>query len=279
MGLAVGDALGVPFEFLRRDTFSVTDMVGYGTHCQPPGTWSDDTSMTLATLDSFRCLGKIDLNDLMQRFVNWAYYGSYTAHGDMFDIGGTTSRALEKYRKYGKPQNCGGSSARDNGNGSLMRILPLAFIPHTKMDVYQVSALTHAHEISVMACRHYLTVVEKLLSGANKKDALKSLEYECDGVFIRVPIIDEYPREKIQSSGYVVDTLEAALWCFMKTENYRDCVITAVELGDDTDTVAAVAGGLAGIYYGVGGEKGIPEEWIEKIARKEWIAELTAQKA
>lgn len=174
----------------------------------------------------------------------------------------------------GKITNCGGKNYDDNGNGSLMRILPLAFVPHTKMQVYQVSALTHAHDISVLACQYYLMVVEKLLQGMDKTEAVRSLDYECEGIFIRVPIIDRSGREKIKSSGYVVDTLEAALWCLLKTDSCRDCMVTAVELGDDTDTVAAVAGGLAGIYYGVGGEKGIPEEWIDKIARKEWITEL-----
>ena len=116
MGLVVGDALGVPFEFSRRDTFSVTDMVGYGTHYQPAGTWSDDSSMALATLDSFVQLGKLDLKHLMDQFVNWAEHDCFTAHGDAFDIGGTTMRAIEKYQKTGKPQSCGGSSFNDNGN-------------------------------------------------------------------------------------------------------------------------------------------------------------------
>ena len=274
MGLVVGDALGVPFEFKTRDTFRVTDMVGYGTHGQEPGTWSDDSSLALATLESIGRCKKIDPADIMKNFADWLYDACFTAHNEVFDVGGTTRDAIAKYRKTGKATNCGGKGYNDNGNGSLMRILPLAFIPHTKMDVYNVSALTHAHDISVMACQYYLMVAEKLLDSADKTEAVRSLDYECEGTFIRVPIIDRSPREKIKSSGYVVDTLEAALWCLLKTDSYRDCVITAVELGGDTDTVAAVAGGLAGIYYGIGGEKGIPEEWIDKIARKEWIREL-----
>lgn len=274
MGLAVADALGVPFEFKARDTFRVTGMVGYGTHRQPAGTWSDDTSMTLATLASLAEKGKIDLKDMMERFCAWIYEGAYTAHGEVFDFGGTTIRAIEAYKKHGNVRKCGGTSTHSNGNGSLMRILPLAFVPHTSLDICDVSALTHAHGISVLSCRYYLKVAKKLLEGADKREAVKSLDYDCEGEFIRVPIIDCYKREQIKSTGYVLDTLEAALWCLLTTENYRDCVITAVELGDDTDTVAAVAGGLAGIYYGSGGENGIPEEWIAALAKKEYIAEL-----
>lgn len=273
MGLAVGDALGVPYEFMPRDHFRVDGMTGYGTHGQPKGTWSDDTSLALATLESLRRLGKIDLADMMRNFSSWLYDASFTAHGDVFDVGGTTYRAIAKYHRTKNVRTCGEGSASSNGNGSLMRILPLAFVPHTAMDVYGVSALTHAHDTSVLCCRHYLDVAARLLRGEDKTSAVRSLD-DCDGVFIRLPMIDSYPREKIKSTGYVLDTLEAALWCLLKTESYRDCVVTAVELGDDTDTVAAVAGGLAGIYYGVGGERGIPEEWIGALARKDWIAEL-----
>jgi len=276
MGLVVGDALGVPFEFKTRDTFRVTDMVGYGTHGQEPGTWSDDSSLALATLESIGRCKKIDPADIMKNFAYWLCDSCFTANGTVFDVGGTTGNAIVKYCKTRDITSCGGREHNSNGNGSLMRILPLAFIPHTNADVYNVSALTHAHEISVMACQYYLAVAEKLLDGADKTEAVRSLERECKGVFSRVPVIDRSPREVIKSSGYVVDTLEAALWCFLKTDSYRECVITAVELGSDTDTVAAVAGGLAGIYYGVGGDKGIPEEWIEKIARKSWIGKLCA---
>ncbi|MBQ9747581.1 MAG: ADP-ribosylglycohydrolase family protein [Clostridia bacterium] len=273
MGFVVADALGVPFEFKERDSFCAQGMVGYGTHGQPVGTWSDDSSMMLATLESLGRCGRIDFKDIMQNFVSWMNDAAFTAHGELFDIGGTTRRAIEKYDKHGKVRECGERGRFSNGNGSLMRILPLAFVPHTSVDVYDVSALTHAHEISVLSCRYYLQVAEGLLDGVDKTEAVRSLT-DCEGEFVRLPEIDKCRRDQIRSTGYVVDTLEAALWCLLTTESYRDCVLTAVNLGDDTDTVAAVAGGLAGILYGVGGEKGIPTEWIEAVARAEWITAL-----
>jgi ADP-ribosylglycohydrolase len=210
----------------------------------------------------------------MEGFCAWMHCGSYTAHGDVFDFGGTTAYAIGAYTEHGDVRTCGRSSDHSNGNGSLMRILPLAFFPCEESDVRAVSALTHAHDISVLSCLYYLDVAKKLISGADKYDAVKSLSGKCEGIFARIPEIYKYRREEISSTGYVLDTLEAALWCLLKTESYAECVLTAVELGDDTDTVAAVAGGLAGIYYGVGGEKGVPKEWISELARHEWIKKL-----
>lgn len=279
MGLVVGDALGVPFEFKQRDTFKCTDMIGYGTYGQPAGTWSDDSSLTLATLDSLatnKC--EIHLELIMDRFAKWLFRGDYTPHGNTFDVGNTTRYAINKFFFYGvKPEECGGSDISDNGNGSLMRILPLAFIKHSINDIYNLSRLTHAHEISMSGCALYVDMVTALIDGCDKHNAVdEALFYGVPCNFERIETINTSPasRDEIKSTGYVVDTLEAALWCFLNTDNYRDCVLEAVNLGGDTDTIAAVAGGLAGIYYGVGGEKGIPEEWIDQIARKDWIAAL-----
>ena len=237
MGLVVGDALGVPVEFEERDSFQVTDMIGYGTYRQPPGTWSDDSSMTLATLESITRLGRIDLKDIL------------------------------RYAKGEKLENCGGKSFMDNGNGALMRILPIVFIPHTQEEIDAVGGLTHAHEISKIGCRLYLTVAEQILKG-------KEVVFPKEIPYYQIDNLKNLIRDEIKSSGYVVDTLEAALWCFYTTENYKNCVLKAVNLGGDTDTIAAVAGGLAGLFYGCGGKKGIPEEWIAKIAKKDWIKEL-----
>ncbi len=272
-GVIVGDALGVPFEFRRRDSFKVEDMVGFGTHNQPAGTWSDDSSMTLATLDSFLKCDYFNYEDIMNRFSDWLCEGMYCPHGQCFDVGCTTVTAIGKYKEGRDPLACGGKGFQDNGNGSLMRILPIAFVEHTVDDILHLSSLTHAHEISLMCCRIYIQLEENLMTGMKKEQAIKNLTCcvdECENI----PQIVSFPREKIRSTGYVVDTLEAAVWCLMNTENYRDCVIKAVELGDDTDTVAAVTGGLAGIYYGIGGEKGIPKEWINQLARKEWIEDM-----
>lgn len=276
MGLVVADALGVPFEFKKRDTFKATDMTGYGTYNMPIGTWSDDSSLTLATLDSMGRLGRIDLKDIMGNFVYWLANGAFTPYGEVFDVGGTTRKAIAKYNYQGRnPKTCGCGEITDNGNGSLMRILPLAFVEHSINDVHRVSALTHAHDISKSACVFYLLVCDCLLDGMEKHKAVKFTSFvDLPKEFERIKRLDQLTRDEIKSTGYVVDTLEAALWCFIHTHSYKECVLTAVNLGNDTDTVAAVAGGLAGIYYGVGGTKGIPYEWIEQIARKKWIWDL-----
>lgn len=282
MGLVVGDALGVPYEFKQRDTFKCTDMVGYGTYNQPPGTWSDDSSMTLATLESIISNdGKINLDDIMSNFSEWLYNGHFTAHGYVFDVGLTTRNAIFKYINGEQPLKCGGSGIKDNGNGSLMRILPVSFTNYDLYYVAKVSKLTHAHQISIVACVIYHFIVREILAGCLTErlceESMDDVSFYINAIpkeFARIRNLKNLSRDDIKSTGYVVDTLEASLWCFLHTDNYRDCVLEAVNLGGDTDTIAAIAGGLAGIYYGVGGEKGIPEEWIEQIARKEWIKEL-----
>ena len=275
MGLVVGDALGVPFEFRGRDTFKAEDMTGFGTYNQPAGTWSDDSSMTLATIASLMFSGKLDFSDIMHNFYRWLFDGEFTPYGHTFDFGNTTKNAIMKYKLYKvAPLKCGGSSLMDNGNGSLMRILPLAFIKHSTKDIYNLSSLTHAHEISKFACRYYVKIAENLIEGKDKNLAITDVDYEIPEEFKRIRDLERISRDDIKSTGYVVDTLEAALWCLIHTESFKECVLTAVNLGRDTDTIAAVAGGLAGIYYGVGGDRGIPEEWISKIAKKEWIKEL-----
>lgn len=273
LGLIVADALGVPYEFKERDTFTVTGMIGSGTHNQPAGTWSDDSSMALATLDSFIETSKIDYEDIMGRFVRWFDDSAYCPHGECFDIGHTTLTAIGRYKNGYAAVQCGGRGFRDNGNGSLMRILPIAFVEHNVDNILDLSALTHGHSVSMMCCRLYVQLAESLMNGIGKEEAHKKLTC-CIEECRNIPLMKDYPREKIRSSGYVVDSFEAAVWSFVNSESYSDCVIKAIELGDDTDTVAAIAGGLAGIYYGIGGEKGIPEEWIDILARKEWIMEM-----
>ena len=243
-GLAVGDALGVPYEFRPRGTFECTDMIGYGTHGQPAGTWSDDTSMTLATCDSIRELGHIDTADMRDKFVSWIARGEYTIDG-VFDYGGTTARAL----RTGK----GGSGERDNGNGSLMRIAPLVFTDATDEEVREVSAITHAHRTSTESCVTFIELLRSMMNGA-----LPSWALHLKGV----------REQEIKSGGFVRDTLKAATWCFVNTSSYEDCVLAAVNLGDDTDTTAAVAGALAGTAYGI---EAIPQEWVDTLRGKELI--------
>lgn len=289
MGLVVGDALGVPMEFKKRDTFTVTDMTGYGTYNQPPGTWSDDSSLTLATLDSMAKLGKVDPADIMQNFFYWLNDGMFTPYGKVFDVGGGTRRAIARFANGKDAAKCGGKTRMDNGNGALMRILPVAMMPdrtYKQVDILSVAHLTHAHFISDFACLVYTVIVENLMDGLNKEEAvsvgIQRLQHNIENIsmlteYNRLPNIQTLKRAEIRSSGYVVDTLEAALWCFLNTNTYRDCVLAAVNLGEDTDTVAAVAGGLAGIYYGCGGESGVPDEWIAQIPRRDWIKGLCAE--
>ena len=286
MGLAVGDALGVPVEFKKRDTYTVTDMTGYGTYNQPPGTWSDDSSLTLATLDSMVKLGKIDPADIMQNFFYWLNDGMFTPYGKVFDVGGGTRRAISRYANGKEPAKCGGKTRMDNGNGALMRILPVAMLPdypEKQSELLSVAHLTHAHFISDFGCMVYTAIVENLMNGIPKDEAVLNGIQKFKPQLETVSMLGDYfklldlewlERTFVKSSGYVADTLEAALWCFLNTNSYRDCVLAAVNLGEDTDTIAAVAGGLAGIYYGCGGESGIPDEWIAQIPRRDWIKAL-----
>lgn len=263
LGLAIGDALGVPYEFKKRGSFLCTEMVGYGTHNQPEGTWSDDTSMVLATLDSLKSNdGKIVPKDMFERFNYWLLYGDYTAHGEVFDAGIATCKALQT----GKSQ----TGESDNGNGSLMRILPLAFVPCTDDEIRAVSAITHGHRISMDACVIYVHIAKRLLAGESICEIIPTLQY--DKPFDRLHRIDQISTSEIKSSGYVVDTLEAALWAVShksnnadKEKSFRNDLLDAVNLGQDTDTVGAVAGGLAGIIYGLDEVS----DWVETLQNRE----------
>lgn len=244
-GQAVADALGVPYEFRPRGTFLCTGMIGHGSHNQPAGTWSDDTSMALAICDSYRELGRIDVEDIRARFVRWYRQGAYTIDG-LFDIGNATRAALERGH--------GLSGEWDNGNGSLMRTVPLAYTDATDDEVRAVSAITHAHAVSTEACVAMVKVARELIGGAEVADVAGDAAGRS--------------AKGIKSGGYVRDTYEAALWCLANTSSYAECVLAAVNLGDDTDTTAAVAGALAGIVYGM---EGIPDEWLSALRGAEVI--------
>lgn len=245
-GAAIGDALGVPYEFKRRGTFTCTDMVGYGTHRQPAGTWSDDTAMMLATCDSLRACQGVNKTDLLMRFRSWAKRGAYTPDGVVFDIGNTVATALAL--------GFGQDDLYSNGNGSLMRIAPLAFCGATDGEIRIASAVTHAHELSMNACVMFVHMLRK---AAYDVDALRdNLMLEFGGI----------PRDQIKSGGFVSDTFRSALWCFVHTSTYVDCVLEAVNLGSDTDTTACVAGALAGVAYG---RDTIPQKWIDTLRGKD----------
>lgn len=290
LGFAVGDALGVPGEFMSRDELAsnpIDDMRGGGAHGQLAGTWSDDTSMTLCMMDSLMEKG-IDYEDQMLRFSDWLWNATNTARDEVFDVGGTTKHAIFAFCRGTPPLECGETAEFCCGNGSLMRVLPVALYligqyKISKLDdqsafiIHNTSKCTHAHLRCLMACGIYCAVVFQLYNGGHLSTAVKAgissamSYYRRKSEFIDVypefealKDIALWPEEQLRGSGYVIHTLQAALWCLLKTTNYRDCVLAAIRLGEDTDTTAAVAGGLSGLWYGV---EAIPNGWLEKLAK------------
>ncbi len=293
IGFVVGDAMGVPLEFTPREELlkkPVTKMIGNGTYNLPAGTWSDDTSMMIATIDSINAKNGIDLKDIALKFSAFKNHASYTATGEVFDIGNTCRMAIDKFEENREdPTLCGIDDINANGNGSLMRILPIAYYAiEKKLKEYeilelvrQISSMTHAHEISVMGCYFYVRYVIFLLNGKDKYSAYsmaKCVDYgmfkeETQEVYSRL-IKDDISKVKvndIKSTGYIVDSLEAAIWVTLKSENYKEAVIGAINLGGDTDTIGALTGALAGIVYGY---DFIPEEWKDAIAKKEYLMDI-----
>jgi ADP-ribosylglycohydrolase len=293
LGVAIGDALGVPVEFKSRDFLRenpVVDMIGFGTHKVPAGTFSDDSSLTFCLAEAL--LQDFDLNTIGQNFLRWCNDNYWTATGVIFDIGNATQEAMCQLSKGIKPELAGGTDGNSNGNGSLMRILPLAFYlldkeSHERFEITKlVSSVTHAHIRSIIACYYYLEFARQLLDGKDKFKIYNDLKQEISDdllFFADIPSeialfdrllkgnIYELPEEKIQSTGYVLYTLEASIWCLLTTDNYKDAVLKAINLGDDTDTTGAVTGGLAGLLYGY---VNIPMNWIAQIARRDDIEDL-----
>lgn len=292
-GFIVGDALGVPYEFSTRNMMKenpAVGMTGYGTYNQPPGTWSDDTSMMLCVLENIINQGTI--NDLAKLFLQWYKEDYMTPHGELFDIGITTSRALGNLIRGAKPSQSGLNDEMSAGNGSLMRSLPYAFVEDIAKSIFDMALenrITHRHHLCSLSCVYYVKMLRSLLDGKEKHEAIqiaagylrkgwRLTDSEDDHFDARqkfAKLFDknfhEFPESEIQSTGYVISTLEAVVWCFLNTENYKDAVLKAVNLGGDTDTIAALTGGLAGLYYGY---KAIPENWISCIANKQLINQL-----
>lgn len=303
-GVAIGDATGCPVQFFRREqvkALKITDMIGHGVYNKPEGTWTDDTSMTLALADSIGSLGKVDYEDIMKNFVKWLYKAGFTTEKKSFDIGRGCYRAIVNFKDGISPVDCGGKDYADNGNGSLMRISPIVFYLISKFGenylddeaatdqafeiVSNVSSLTHAHPVARFGCIVYCALLTGVLNGI-KKDELRQKIFPVIGSYVRrhpeyqdaVEVYDrifhlipgnnfaELPEEEIKSSGFVLDTLESAIWCFYNSENYRDCILKAVNLGGDTDSIAAIAGALAGPYYGE-----LPEDWVKTVRGKKLL--------
>lgn len=298
LGVCVGDALGLPVQFeqrLNRRLSPVTEMIGYGVFNLPPGSWSDDSSLTLCLVDAIIEGDATNTEELLtliaKNFCRWYTEGYLTPFDKAYDIGGATIRAVNRLLNGFSPQESGGGDENSNGNGSLMRILPIAFC-HNLMSLPEllalsdrVSAITHAHPRARIACGIYISIAVRLLQGdslsiAYQKgvEAIKPLYQHSPYVgemhhFERVldGDIDQLPTAEIYSSGYVVDTLEASLWCLLTTHSYSEALLKAVNLGEDTDTTAAVTGGLAGIYYGL---EAIPQHWLNQLAKLDEIVEL-----
>lgn len=267
LGLAIGDAVGTTVEFRTRDTFEpVTDMVGKGPFNLPAGYFTDDTSMALCLAESLIEHPELDRNDLLNRFSKWYREGVNSPTGRCFDIGGTTSSAIVNWEKTGSVLNNTGSW--DAGNGSIMRLAPAVIKYHNDSDRAIATAIMQGETThgSVEACDSCDLLARVLLIAyaTDDKNAVLSVDAQdhwADSVKNILTTLD-VSRDEVKSSGYVIHTLHAALWCFKNTDNFRDAILLATNLGGDADTVAAVTGQIAGAYYGM---SGIPIMWLDKL--------------
>lgn len=292
IGHAVGDAMGFPTEFSKREELlqsPVIEMIDSPDVGQPTGSWSDDTAMEIATIDSFIQKKYFDYKDIMDKWVKWISKSEYTPTGVAFDIGRTCLKAIKKYCNGTAPLECGSTSMNENGNGSLMRILPVALYAYSKkLDdtsihklTNEVSSLTHAHEVSRLGCYIYVQFIICLLKGNTKHEAYKHIQ-DLDYRSFSIDSINHYARilnnqiefqilDNIKSTGYIVDTLESAMWIFMNAQHYKEAIIASTNIGGDTDTIGAIVGSMAGIYYGF---EDIPSSWLDKLQRKDYLMEL-----
>jgi len=300
LGVALGDALGVPYEFKSHEEMienPANDMVGYGTYNLPEGTWSDDSSLTFCLAESLT--NGYDLADQAKNFIAWRDENYWTPRGHVFDIGMTTTQAISRLKEILNSNDNEELNRQkyygdeyDNGNGSLMRIIPLLFYikgrPIEKQFeiIWEVAALTHRHIRGAMCCLIYLRLAEHLLNGKEKEAAYFSMQKEVlafwqsmefsqneQKLFIRLMERDvrDMKYRELRSGGYVMESIESSIWCFLQRDSFEEITLAAVNLGHDTDTTAAIAGGLAGLFYGI---EGVPKHWINSLARKEDIIDL-----
>ncbi|RWO88608.1 ADP-ribosylglycohydrolase family protein [Mesorhizobium sp.] len=263
LGLAVGDAIGAAIEFTDKPEFTlVEDMIGGGPHRLKPGQWTDDTAMALALAESLQADSMLDAGDLMHRFVGWWKSGTLSCTGTCFDIGITTRGALDRYLRTGDPY-AGSEDPRASGNGGIMRLSPVA-IRHwrnleTALDVARrQTRTTHGSPQTVAASILLTRLLAQAIEGHSLTEILTGPEADVvEGGFRGLH------RNQITGSGYVVESLQAALWAVNRTTDFRSAVLMAANLGDDADTTAAIAGQLAGAVYGA---SGIPEEWLTRLA-------------
>lgn len=293
LGFIIGDALGVPLEFKKRDLFKnnkVIDMIS-SDRVGAKGVWSDDSSMVIATMKSIiDNKGKINYESIMDNFILWVSNKDFIAIDKAFGIGRATFFALGNYhnKRYEKITECGMKGFNYNGNGSLMRILPIVYYCYYKKlnddEIYNlvkdISSLTHSHEISILGCFIYVLLVIELLSGKEKENAYSNVRKYNYRKYFSLENIKYYDQllnndiskldvDSISSMGFVVDTLEAVIWCFINNNSYDKCVIEAINLGNDSDTIGALVGGLSGIYYG-----NLPSKWLDSIVKKDYLLQL-----
>ena len=310
IGQAVGDAFGVPVEFMSRDEvrkLDIQDMVGcdcpvhftsYWSEQIPSGAWSDDTSMTIAAMSSIiQNGGKIDYDDVMKQFWAWWDEGKYASLDHPFGLGGTISSALQRYRNGVPATDCGGKNVMDNGNGALMRIFPFSMYciqnelseDDTLAIIRKAAGITHGHDINALSCFIYTLYLDECIRTRNPEMAYRnSIRYHTG--YFRDKFSEEAVRahetlftklqensfdpDSIKESGYVVDSLMIAIYSILHTKTYEDAVRMAVNFGYDTDTNAAITGSIAGAMYG---QEQIPERWLNRIRRKEYLMTLSNQ--
>ncbi|RAJ04274.1 ADP-ribosylglycohydrolase [Chitinophaga skermanii] len=294
LGVAVGDAIGVPVEFLDRSKMQanpLTGLKGYGTYNLPPGTWSDDTSLTLCLAEALT-EQTLDPELVGKYFTRWLYRSYWTANGEVFDVGITTREAIQRISRGTPATLAGGLDERENGNGSLMRILPLVlYIKNLPIEerftiTRDISSITHGHIRAVIGCFYYLEFARRLLFGEDKFAIYTDLQQVIPPFLATLGIlpseIDTYKRilkeditqastESMLGHGYVVYATEVAIWSLLTTTSYKDAILQAINLGNDTDTNAAITGGLAALLYG---HDTIPLDWLNALARKSDIENL-----
>ena len=292
-GVCIGDALGVPVEFESREYLKnnpVTKMGFGGVHDQGIGVWSDDSSLTFCLAESI--IEGYDIHRLANKFIKWKNEGYWTATGEVFDIGNTTRQSIINLSEGVHPTIAGGLDEIDNGNGSLMRILPLVILlkdlsKENRFNlVKEVSSITHAHNRSIISCFYYLEFALQIMEGKDKFEIYENLKIaipkfiNSNKIYSEELIhfdrllngnIHELEEDAIQSGGYVIQTLEASIWCLLTSDNYEDAVLKAVNLGGDTDTSGAVTGGLSGLLFGF---ESIPKVWVTSICKPNEINKL-----
>jgi ADP-ribosyl-[dinitrogen reductase] hydrolase len=277
LGLACGDAVGTTVEFKPRGSFQpLTDMVGGGPFQLKPGQWTDDTSMALCLAESLLTMNGFNAADQMGRYLNWWQWGYLSSTGECFDIGTTVSQALAQYQQTAEPF-AGSTDPYSAGNGSLMRLAPvvLFYFPDARQIqsfAADSSRTTHAAPEAIECCQLFAGLIARALEGATKADLRQSSSAKFSQPKVTAMARGDYlgkTEADIKGSGYSVQSLEAALWCFQQTDSFAAAILLAANLGDDADTTAAITGQLAGAYYGV---RGIPEHWLERLHDSEEIA-------